>query len=382
METNGNGRRTHTLSPGIKVAGIVGCAGFAALGFMALQRKLKRLDYTNKVVLITGGSRGLGLVLARQLLEEGARVCICARDAAELARAVDILSACGGHILAIECDVANEGQVREMVRWIELQWGPVDVLINNAGVIRVGPFESMTNEDFEFMLDVHLRGPLHTINAVLPSMRDRRSGRIANIASIGGLVPHPHLAPYCASKFALVGLSQGLRAELAKDGIIVTTICPGLMRTGSHVQAEFKGKHKLEYAWFSIDASMPGLSQNVERAAVGIIDAIRYGRTQLTLTPQAKAAALANTVAPGLVGTLLGLVNRLLPRNGGIHTRLAKGIDSQSFLSPSVLTTLGDRAARRNNELNGRPLARPAAAALSSSSQTTSLEDELPWTET
>jgi NAD(P)-dependent dehydrogenase (short-subunit alcohol dehydrogenase family) len=253
-----------------------------------------------------------------------------------------------------------------MIRWIEHQLGPVDVLINNAGVIRVGPFETMTNEDFDELMDVHLRGPLHTIRAVLPSMRSRRRGRIANIASIGGLVSLPHLTPYCASKFALVGFSQGLRAELAKDGIIVTTICPGLMRTGSHVQADFKGKHRLEYAWFSIDASMPGFSQNAERAAACIIDAIRFGRTQLTLTPHARAAAIANAVAPGFVGTLLGLVNRLMPRNGGIHTGIAKGIDSGSVLSPSLLTTLGDRAARRYNELDGQSIIPRDAPSISS----------------
>ncbi len=330
---------------------VLGGVGLVALCGMAVWRHLNRYHFAGRVVLITGGSRGLGLVMARQLAAQGARVCICARDGDELDRAQRDLNEMGFEALTCTCDISDERDVREMIRWIEDRWGPVEVLFNNAGVIRVGPIEAMTADDYEYMLDVHLRGPLNTINAVIPGMRQRGGGRIVNVSSIGGLMPIPHLTPYCASKHALVGLSQGLRLELKKYGIVVTTACPGLTRTGSQVQAEFKGQHQREYAWFSIGASMPLASESAERAAAQIINACRYGKARVTLTFQAKAAALANAVAPGPTSWLLELVNRALPGDGGIHDQVAKGLESQSAWSPSLLTVLGDRAARRNNEI-------------------------------
>lgn len=331
---------------------VLGGVGLIALCGMAVWRHLNRYQFGGRIVLIAGGSRGLGLVMARQLAAEGARVCLCARDGEELDRAHRELNEMGYEVLSCTCDISDERDVREMVRWIEQRWGPVDVLINCAGVIRVGPIEAMTEDDYEYMLDVHLRGPLNTINAVTPGMRQRGGGRIVNVASIGGLMPIPHLTPYCASKHALVGLSQGLRLELKKNGIVVTTACPGLMRTGSQAQAEFKGQHRREYAWFSISASLPLASESAERAAAQIINACRYGKARVTLTFQAKVAALANAVAPGPTSWLLELVNRALPGDGGIHDQVAKGLESQSVWSPSLLTVLGDRAARRNNELD------------------------------
>ncbi len=355
-----------------------GCAGLAAIGVWAVRRHRMRFDFKDKVVLITGGSRGLGLVLARMLIAEGARVCICARHGDELALAADELTKAGGDVLAIECDVANADAVREMVRWIEHHRGPIDVLINNAGVIRVGPLETMTTADFEYMHDVHVRGPLNTIQAVLPSMRQRGGGRIANISSIGGLFPAPHLTAYCASKFALVGLSQGLRMELAKDGVYVTTVCPGLMRTGSFLQAEFKGQHRREFAWFSAGSSLPVVTESAERAARATIAAIRYGKGRVSPHYTAKAAAITNAMMPGVASWVFGMLNRVLPGPGGIGTRTAKGYASRSPWSPSFLTALGERAARRNNELHGKRTPRFAEAPVT---ETLILQEETQWTE-
>ena len=126
--------------------------------------------------------------------------------------------------------------------------GAIDVLVNNAGIITVGPLEHASIEDFEESMAVHFWGPLHTMRAAIPHMRRQGGGRIVNISSIGGKVGVPHLAPYCASKFALVGLSEGFRAELLRYGLYVTTVCPGLMRTGSARHAVVKGQHLLEFA--------------------------------------------------------------------------------------------------------------------------------------
>ncbi|HXG68226.1 MAG TPA: SDR family NAD(P)-dependent oxidoreductase [Blastocatellia bacterium] len=324
----------------------------ALLAARALLRRRPEYDFRGKTVLITGGSRGLGLVLARELAREGARLAICARDEEELERARFDLEQRGAEVFAHPCDVRDRSQVEEMVSAVRNSFGHIDALINNAGVIEVAPMEEMTLEDYREAMETHFWGPLYTTLAVLPDMRRRRDGRIVNITSIGGKISVPHLLPYSASKFALVGFSEGLRAELAKDGIVVTTVCPGLMRTGSPRNATFKGQHRAEYAWFSISDALPLTSMNAERAARQIIAACKRGDAEVVLSVQAKLAVKFHALFPGLTADLMGLVNELLPEPGGIGKERAKGEESESALSPSFLTILNDRAARQNNEVN------------------------------
>jgi len=324
---------------------VAGIAGLALAG--TLLKRRSRFDLEGKVVLITGGSRGLGLVLARQFADEKARVVICARDQIELDRARVDLQQQGAEVRSFPCDVTDPEAVQKMVDEI----GQIDVLVNNAGIIQVGPLDTMTAEDFRRSLKTHFWGPLNTILAVLPQMRMRKAGRIVNISSVGGKVSVPHLLPYSASKFALVGLSKGLRSELRKDGILVTTVCPGLMRTGSPRNAEFKGKHREEYAWFSISDSLPFISINAERAAYQIIEATKEGRAALTISLPAKIAVLSDTLFPEFTAGLLSLVNDFVLPESSATTSSAKGKDSTSFWSPSWLTTLTDEAALKNNEV-------------------------------
>jgi NAD(P)-dependent dehydrogenase (short-subunit alcohol dehydrogenase family) len=325
--------------------------GGALLAVRAMARYSRSIRLQGRTVLITGGSRGLGLVLAREFAREGARVAICARDPDELGRAEADLKERGAHIMAVRCDVTVQESVRQAVESVMDDFGPVDILVNNAGVIQVGPFEEMTVDDFENALRTHFWGPLYTTLAVLPSMRERKMGRIVNISSIGGKISVPHLLPYGASKFALTGLSEGLRAELTKDGILVTTVLPGLMRTGSPINALFKGHHRAEYALFSISDSIPLLSVSAELAARQIVVACRYGDAELIISWPAKLAARFHGLFPGLAIDILGLADRLLPGQGGAGAMNVRGADSTSSLSPSLLTTLSDRAAVRNNEV-------------------------------
>jgi NAD(P)-dependent dehydrogenase (short-subunit alcohol dehydrogenase family) len=326
----------------------------AALAAVAWVRRAARrgreLDFRDKVALVTGGSRGLGLVLARELVREGALVAICARDEDALARARHQLERGGARVLALTCDVTDREQVEEAMAQVRERLGPVDVLINNAGTIQVGPMDVMTPSDYEHALRVHFWGPLFTTLAVLPDMRHRGTGRIVNIASIGGKISVPHLLPYSASKFALVGLSEGLRGALARDGIFVTTVCPGLMRTGSPRNASFKGRHRAEYAWFSIADSLPVLSTDAERAARRILDACRHGDAELLMPRSTALAVRLNGLAPDLSTGLMSLAERVLPGSGGGGSGTRLGKDSTSRWSPSLLTTLGERAASANNE--------------------------------
>ncbi len=323
----------------------------ALTAYVVMKQKRKQYSFRAKTVLITGGSRGLGLVLAREFIKEKAQIAICARNGEELERARMDLQNRGAEVLALVCDVRDKNQVEQMIETVRNRFGQIDVLINNAGVIQVGPLEHQTQKDFEDSMNVHFWGPFYTMQAVIPEMQKRGEGRIVNISSIGGKVSIPHFAPYCASKFALVGLSNTIGIELAKDGVAVTTICPGLMRTGSHVNAFFKGKNEQEFAWFSIGNALPVTSISAESAAREIIEACREGKAEAVLSVQAQLATKINALFPEFVSGMAGLVNQILPGKGGIGENRAPGKESASFVSPSFITANLDKASERNNEL-------------------------------
>jgi NAD(P)-dependent dehydrogenase (short-subunit alcohol dehydrogenase family) len=329
--------------------------GAAALAATLWGNRRGSYDLNRRVVLITGGSRGLGLVLARQAVAEGARVAICARDEAELARARQDLLLAGAaeaDVLTLARDITNETEVRTMVAEVESRLGPVDVLINNAGIIVGGPLDNMDARDFEDSMAVHFWAPLHAMQAVLPSMRRRGMGRIVNISSLGGKVALPHMAPYSASKFALVGLSEGFRAELRQHGITVTTVCPGLLRTGSPDHAIVKGQHEKEFAWFSIADSLPGFTLSAEQAARQIWNACRRGDGEIILSLPAKFLAAFHGLLPGTTTDILSWMNRALPATGESAAANVRrsGFESESDLTRSPLTALTRKAAAKNNE--------------------------------
>lgn len=332
------------------IAGAV--IGAGVIGAIALfARRRPRYDFRGKTALIIGGSRGLGLVLARQLAAEGARIAIAARDVEELARAEAELERSGAWVRSIVCDARLQDHVESAVAETESHFGQIDLLVNNAGIIRVGPLELQTQEDFEEAMQIHFWGPYYSMKAVLPAMKRRGGGRIVNISSIGGKVAVPHLASYSASKFALVGLSSAMRAELVKHGVYVTTVCPGLMRTGSHVNAEFKGQKEKEYALFSTLDALPVSSIRVESAARQILNSARRGDAELTISVQAKLAARFNALFPETMAGMLEIIDRFLPGPGGNGTESHTGLASTSGLSPSFVTANIDRAAEENNEL-------------------------------
>lgn len=346
--------------------GLAGIGAWTAIKAALAQKR--KIDFRNKTVLITGGSRGLGLELARLLAKEGANLAICSRDADELDRADDELSQLGVMVYTEVCDVTNKIQVEHFVENVRQAIGPVDVLINNAGTIIVTPYEHATEDDFRYAMDTHFWATFYMTNAVLPQMLARTeqtsiamggtsmrgksisAGRIVNITSIGGKVSVPHLMPYSTSKFAQVGYSEGLRAELQNKGIYVTTVSPGLMRTGSPRNAIFKGQNEKEYAAFKISDSIPFLTMGSTEAAREIIEACRYGEAERVITLPAKIGVALQGLAPNLVAETMAIVNGLLPDPGGIGEKRALGKDSETALSESVLTTLTDKAAQKNNE--------------------------------
>jgi NAD(P)-dependent dehydrogenase (short-subunit alcohol dehydrogenase family) len=319
-------------------------------------RSRRAMNFEGRLVLITGGSRGLGLLMAREFGRLGAHIVIAARDEAELLRARQDLQAQAIQVSILVADVATDTQAQQMIAQVIERHGRLDVLVNNAGVIMVGPVDHMTVADFEEAMATHFWGPLHTMLAAVPHMRDSGGGRIINISSIGGKIGVPHLAPYCASKFALTGVSTSLRAELARYGILVTTVCPGLMRTGSPFNAWFKGRHRAEFAWFAIADSLPLLSIDGRRAAMQIVDAARHGDAELVISWPARLAAAAAALAPNTVASAMRLANRLLPGpTGTLGNESHSGWHSGSRWAPSPLTRSTERSAAENNELPQRP---------------------------
>lgn len=328
------------------VAGIG--AAFAAKAFLD---KKRRIDFHDKTVVITGGSRGLGLVLARQFVEQGANVAICARDQDELNRAQTDLRYRGADVFTYACDITVKEEAEQFVRAVGQVLGPIDVLVNNAGTIVVGPLEHMTESDFREAMESNFWSAFNMINAVLPQMKEARAGRIVNVTSFGGKVAVPHLAPYSVSKFAFVGYSEALRSELLNEGIYVTTICPGLIRTGSPRNAIFKGQNEKEYTVFKISDSIPFFTIAADDCAREIIEACRLGEAERVITLPAKIATALHGLSPGLVTDTLALFNTLLPAPGGIGEQRTVGKASETRLSESILTRLTDEAAVENNEM-------------------------------
>jgi NAD(P)-dependent dehydrogenase (short-subunit alcohol dehydrogenase family) len=336
-----------------KKAVMIGAVGVGALMLAQAWRRRDSYDFASKSVVITGGSRGLGLVMARELADEGARLTLIARDEDELARAADDIRTRQpfADVLTVVADIRRRYDADRAIAQAVERYGRVDVIVNNAGIIQVGPLDHMRLGDYEDAMATHFWGPLYMIVSALPHMRRQGEGRIVNISSIGGRISVPHLLPYSASKFALTGLSDGLRGELAKDNIVVTTVCPGLMRTGSPVNAMFKGQRPQEYAWFAIADSLPLASIDARRAARQILDACKRGDAELVITIQAKLAILARTLAPELFSDVMTLLNGLLPGPAPDGDEARRGRESESEWAPSKLTATTYRAAAQNNEM-------------------------------
>jgi NAD(P)-dependent dehydrogenase (short-subunit alcohol dehydrogenase family) len=334
-----------------------------ALGYLGWQllQQMREQSLAGQVVLITGGSRGLGLLMSREFAREGCRLAICARDPEELDEAADDLQSRGAEVLALECDVAEREQVERMITQVTEHFGRIDVVVNNASIIQSAPVEAMMVEDFEHAMAVNYWGTVYTTLAVLPQMRERGGGRIVNITSIGGKVAVPHLLPYDCAKFATVGFSEGLRAELAENGITVTTIVPGLMRTGSPVNAFFKGDPEAEFDWFSLGAATPISAMSAERAARRIVQATKRGEAEVTLSWQAKLLRLTHDLFPGATQNLIGVVNRVLPDSEEVRENV-RGMKLDTPIAPSAATTLMNRAAHETHQYAGRPEPSPEHA--------------------
>ncbi|WP_168582965.1 SDR family NAD(P)-dependent oxidoreductase [Gephyromycinifex aptenodytis] len=310
------------------------------------------------VALVAGASRGLGLLVSKELAARGYRVAGLSRDGRTLDLARQQMADWGYDFAPYVADVRDEASLRQVVTQVESELGLVEAAIHVAGIIQVGPQECFNRSHYEEAINTMLWGPINFTQALLPGMRQRRRGRLGVVTSVGGMISVPHLVPYSTAKFGAVGYTRGLSADLAGSGVSVTTIVPGLMRTGSHVQARFVGNAQAEYAWFAAGASLPLVSMNAERAAAKMVDGVLRGKGIVLLSPLTKIGVRVHGLAPATTGAALALMSRLLPNapaDGGEET--VSGHDARERLSSGFLeglTVLGTRASARFNE-NHRP---------------------------
>ena len=328
-----------TLKPVFLATAVIGVTGAtaAAVGATLLTaaavRALRSKPIAPEaVVLITGGSRGLGLAIANRFARKPVRLVLASRNLAELQQAQSTLLAQHPHLAPhdfylVAADLAQPAECRRLVAEAIARFGRIDILVNNAGIIEVGPIESQSAEAFERAMQVNFFAALHTTWAALPHMRAQeplggsRRASIVNIASIGGKLAVPHMLPYSAAKFALVGFSEGLHAELRYKGVRVTTVCPGLMRTGGEAHAQFVGDVEFERRWFDFMANTPFIATTAKHAANRIYSAVQRGRAEITITPQAWLAARVAGLAPETLQLTNALVDRYIlpeaPANAG-----------------------------------------------------------------
>ena len=300
----------------------------AAFTALALRHRFgRRYSLAGKHVLISGGSRGLGLALAREMARRGAKLTLLARDLAELETAASTLRQTGAEVRVLQADVTTHELEAAMARAAQGH-GTLDVLVNVAGVIQAGPLANQELIDYQEAMAVNFFAPLRAMQAARVHLR-RSRGRILNVASVGGKVGIPHLPGYSASKFALVGLGQAWRAELAAEGITLTTACPGLMQTGSARNVTVKGQHAAEYALFATLDNLPGLSMGADEAARRMTDALERGDAEAVIGGPARMLVLAQALAPQLTADLMALATRLLPAAGPDNSsRLGKQLET------------------------------------------------------
>ncbi len=288
-----------------------GVAAGLAAGMLMTRCGRRRYDLRGRVVLITGGSRGLGMALAREFGRRGARLVIAARTLDELARAEATLRDEGLDVHAVQCDIRDATQAARAVEVAVQVTGRLDVLVNNAGVIQVTPLANATPEDYADSLQTHFWGPLALVRASVPHLRRAPGGaRILNVSSIGGRLSVPHLTPYAVGKFALTAYSEGLRAELQRDGILVTTATPSLVRTGSHLRARIRGQHEAEARWFGLGMTNPLTSLSAPRAAARLVEATVIGRAHIAPDARARLGEIVHVLAPELTAAVMALVTR------------------------------------------------------------------------
>jgi short-subunit dehydrogenase len=270
------------------------------------------------VAVVTGASSGIGAATALACGRAGMRIALAARRADRLQTVAAQVRAAGGEARVVPTDVTDEGAVVELIDGTAAAWGRLDVLVNNAGVGLMAAVDQTTTHDFERLMRVNFFGALYGVQAALPHMRRQSGGHIVNVASVVGKRASPFRAAYVASKFALVGFSEALRMELARDGIHVTCVCP------IGTETEFFG---VEDNRLGIPGRR-GPIQSAEHVARAIVRALGRQRAEIHPYPPARALFVLNAVAPGMVDRLLMSLSHRASTDAKVSRPRRKDIES------------------------------------------------------
>jgi NAD(P)-dependent dehydrogenase (short-subunit alcohol dehydrogenase family) len=335
-------------------AGLVSVGVAGVLAALAARRS-RRLELRGRVAVVTGGGRGLGLAISRELVTRGCRVAICGRDGDLIERAVAALCGEGADVMGSSCDAADPAQVDAFMQRVLDRHGHIDILVNNAGQCFVGPVQELAAEDMQDALRNIFWVNYYPSMAVLPLMRRRRFGRIANITSVGGKVPLPHQSAYVAAKYAATGWSETLAIELAKEGVFVSTITPPPLRNGAPLHVHFNGQAEREFGWFTWGLTSRLTAISADRTARVVVDALAHADAERSVSFMSWALSRAHGLAPNVLARCLSWVDRRLPAAAapGVTSRMRLGSDVAAASSDDGVRLLAERA--RADEAHYRP---------------------------
>lgn len=256
-------------------------------------------DFQGRTAFVTGAASGIGLSLARAFLAAGANVMLADIEAAALDEAVASLEGTGGQFDSLICDVSDAAAVGDAAQRTIARFGNVHVLCNNAGVGTGGPLEEVTAESWQWIIGVNLMGVAHGLQAFLPHMKAHgEASHIVNTASIAGMITLPHMGPYCATKFAVVAMTEVLAGELADSNIGVSVLCPMWVRTRIHESdrnrpKDLRGEQpvKVDPARRAEIAQVIADGMDPDAVAATVLSGIRAGRLHIFTHPETKAMA-------------------------------------------------------------------------------------------
>jgi short-subunit dehydrogenase len=278
-----------------------GVADYYRLQTMDAIFMFSKIDLNGVRIIVTGASSGIGWALAEQLAREKSRLILASRNQEKLDELARRLGQHGGEAHAVPTDVTDAGQRGRLIEAAVARWGGIDILINNAGVGAKGFFSDAQEDRLRRIFEVNFFAATELTRLVLPHLRQGKNPMVVNVSSILGRRAIPGCTEYCASKFALAGWSEGLRAELFHQGIHVLLVCPGRIITNFN---ENMIENKVEFGWQNHRA------MTAERCARLIVRAIRRRQNELVITAPGKALVWTNRIAPRLLDYLLGRFSR------------------------------------------------------------------------
>jgi NAD(P)-dependent dehydrogenase (short-subunit alcohol dehydrogenase family) len=250
----------------------------------------------DKIAVVTGAASGIGQATAVEFAAKGADVVVSDVNEAGLAKTVSAIEAKGRKALALGVDVSQPEQIKGMIDRTVETFGRIDILMNNAGVGLSGEMRHLSLEDWQWIVDINLWGPIYGIHFALPHMIEQKSGHIVNVASSAGLIGGPGLSAYTTTKFGLVGLSEVLQHEVARFGVGVTVVCPGFVRTNIFDTTETRGlKEEIRG-----DDLPRWLGITKEACARDILKAVQKGKPLIIPGPEMKVIYALKRFAPFL----------------------------------------------------------------------------------